>query len=416
MRGVRVAVIGGGMQGVAIALELASRGASVDLLERESALLQGASLHNEGKIHLGFVYAMDRSLETGRLMVSGARRFEPLLARWLGEKRVSQITPSVPFAYAVHRSSLVSPTDFATYAGSITEIAKNGKPWRYFGHDPCRTPIRVVAHQRSGYSELIEAVFETEEIALDPVNLCTRFAEAVAETPDVACYLSTQVLSVSPLETGCELVCHRAGSRETRRYDWVFNASWGGLLELDASAGRPPANAWSFRLKYFVRRENLGTDAAPSCTIVLGAFGDSVRYGDGSEYFSWYRDGMVEWSTRLSPPIRPSTLEGEMRSRVGGSILAGLNQILPAIDPRLRSSDQVSGGWILARGRSDVDDRASDLHRRNRVGPVREGPIPVSLPWRRSSLRGRCNLLWNSRSQVCQRSQLECRSTRASGI
>ena len=51
----RVAVIGGGLQGAGVALELSIRGATVDLYESRDACLGQASYQNEGKIHLGFI-------------------------------------------------------------------------------------------------------------------------------------------------------------------------------------------------------------------------------------------------------------------------------------------------------------------------------------------------------------------------
>ena len=52
-----IAVLGAGLQGACIALELARRGHEVDLIDQDVQPLNRASLRNEGKIHLGFVYA-----------------------------------------------------------------------------------------------------------------------------------------------------------------------------------------------------------------------------------------------------------------------------------------------------------------------------------------------------------------------
>src|SRR5678816_655663 len=53
---VDVAVIGGGVTGLASALSLAERGASVCVLERESRPGLGTSTHNSGVIHAGLYY------------------------------------------------------------------------------------------------------------------------------------------------------------------------------------------------------------------------------------------------------------------------------------------------------------------------------------------------------------------------
>ena len=64
----RIAVVGGGLQGCAVALELARRGHAVELFDEQPNLMTGASRNSEGKIHLGYVYAADPSLRTARLM------------------------------------------------------------------------------------------------------------------------------------------------------------------------------------------------------------------------------------------------------------------------------------------------------------------------------------------------------------
>jgi glycine/D-amino acid oxidase-like deaminating enzyme len=53
----RVAVLGAGIQGACTSLELALNGVEVDLYDKNGRPLAGTSSHNEGKIHLGYVYA-----------------------------------------------------------------------------------------------------------------------------------------------------------------------------------------------------------------------------------------------------------------------------------------------------------------------------------------------------------------------
>jgi flavin-dependent dehydrogenase len=115
-----IAIVGAGLQGAGLAIELAMRGFRVELFEKRAECLSQASLNNEGKVHLGFVFANDRSLETARIMSRGAFRFAPLLERWLEAK--VDLKTSLPFHYVVHRDSQVAPDALESIYGEITAI------------------------------------------------------------------------------------------------------------------------------------------------------------------------------------------------------------------------------------------------------------------------------------------------------
>src|SRR5216684_3388552 len=118
----RVAVLGAGLQGACVALELASAGIDVDLYDRNDACLTQASSHNEGKIHLGYVYANDPTLRTARTMVQGGIRFASLLRRWLGSE-IDKIPVSSPVCYAVHAESLLGVVEVERHLRASHQIS-----------------------------------------------------------------------------------------------------------------------------------------------------------------------------------------------------------------------------------------------------------------------------------------------------
>ena len=91
-----VIVIGAGLTGSCVALELANQGFKVALLDQDSVPMNRASRRNEGKIHLGLIYAADPSLSTADLQLRGALSFPQLLKRWIGDK-VHDLQLSTPF-------------------------------------------------------------------------------------------------------------------------------------------------------------------------------------------------------------------------------------------------------------------------------------------------------------------------------
>ena len=100
-----VAVLGAGIMGASTSLFLARRGARVTLFDAAKAPFSGASRWNEGKIHLGFLYAADPSLRTARRILPGGLAFRRLVEDLVGRSLEPAITPGDDL-YLVHRDSV----------------------------------------------------------------------------------------------------------------------------------------------------------------------------------------------------------------------------------------------------------------------------------------------------------------------
>src|ERR1700745_3073466 len=105
----RVAVLGGGLQGCCAAAELASKGVSVELFDLNPSLLSRTAVANEGKIHLGYMYAADPTLATAKAMMRGALAFDLFFQRHLGVDSDRALETSEPAIYGVHRESQHAP-------------------------------------------------------------------------------------------------------------------------------------------------------------------------------------------------------------------------------------------------------------------------------------------------------------------
>jgi glycine/D-amino acid oxidase-like deaminating enzyme len=377
----RVAVLGAGLQGACVALELASAGARVDLYDKNDRCLAQASAQNEGKIHLGYVYAADRTLRTARTMVKGGITFAPLLRRWLGSA-IDTVPVSTRFHYVVHTESLVSPEDVASHLRASHEIAleeSNGIPLDYFGSDYRSPPRRMPAAERDRLYDrsAAAAAFETAEIGIDPERLADIVRARLSADSKIRCVFHATVREVKQDAEKPAVIFELSGDRASERYDHVVNTLWEGRLAVDKTAGLEPERPWLHRVKHYVRaRAPALASTVPSTTTVLGAFGDIAVYESGVFYLSWYPAGMRGVSAALSPPEWPLVLDDTTSREMCRSILAGLASVVPSVaglTPERLESCEVKAGIIFAWGRTDIRDPNSGLHERYAIGPATRG-------------------------------------------
>jgi glycine/D-amino acid oxidase-like deaminating enzyme len=375
----RVAVLGAGLQGACVAMELASTGIAVDLYDKNDRCVSQASAQNEGKIHLGYVYANDPSLRTARTMFAGARAFAPLMRRWVG-RALDDVPVSSPFHYAVHADSLLSPADVEEHFRRCHAVAvEDGREPDYFGSDYRVAPVRIAAAQLGDNFDgrRVAAAYATREIAIDPEALAGLVRARLAADTNIRCLLSARVHGARPGDNGVTVDAEIGGSRSRERYDHVVNALWDGRLAIDATAGLKPAQPWLYRVKHYLRLCAPSLIArVPSTTIVLGGFGDVAAYGDGNFYLSWYPVGMRGVSSDITPPAWPLELDAPAAENVRRGIVAGLTGVVPglaALAPDMVETAGVRAGVIVAWGRTDVHDPASGLHERHAIGPRSHG-------------------------------------------
>jgi hypothetical protein len=178
------------------------------------------------------------------------------------------------------------------------------------------------------------------------------------------------VTRVIPGPDGVVVEIEEAQGRQMLPYDHVVNASWEDLLAIDATAGVSPLGPWSFRVKHCLRLPGDGAQM-PSVTIVLGPYGDVVRYGGSGLFLSWYPVGRRGIGREIKPPPWPMVLDERTAAAVRAGTFEGLRQVIPGVTclgPSIPTAG-VIGGIIYALGDADVDDPASRLHERHSVGP-----------------------------------------------
>jgi glycine/D-amino acid oxidase-like deaminating enzyme len=372
----RIAVLGGGLTGVCAALELAERGCVVDLYEQDAALISRASCWNEGKIHLGFVYAMGQSRKTAATMIAGALRFRPLLERWVEKKLLSDAV-SDPFLYAVHRDTGVPPEGIEAHFQAVADLCdglRHQSGSAYIG------PLEAGIWRRQNKTETdaifngeeICAVYETAERSIEAPVIAAQLSIAVAAMPNLNALTSTTVRRVEPeRHSGYTVFSERDGDEHSERYDAVINALWQNRMEIDDTVGFGDDRPVTHRFKVGLFGDGAALDPVlPTVTFVHGPFGDTVNFGD-RVYLSWYPAGLLSTSTKRVPGMDDAEVLDCDLDRIEAATLAAIGRLLPQHESALRESAgrwQAAGGYITAWGSTGIEDPCSQLHDRFEVG------------------------------------------------
>jgi len=368
-----VAVLGAGFQGACAALELAHRGVDVDLYDRNDTCITQAGARNEGKIHLGFVYANDATFETTRLLVRGALTFDTALRRWL-ECDTADVL-STAHHYAVHRDSMVQPDAVLAHFARVRDFVRGvgtAKRSTYLGQD-----ARTIAFERQDLGGVydpatIAAVIRTDERAVDVRRLAVRLRERVAAEPRITFHPGADITAAVRDNGSIKISFARAGLGSSRQYRHVVNCLWDGKLAIDRDMQFLPPYRSLYRLKYGISTVlKQPEESVPSTTFVVGPFGDIVRWDDRQLYLSWYPVARRGSSRAVTPPDWVRELEGDDARRMIDSTLAAFARLvipMRGLHHDLLEQATVAGGIILAAGDSDIDDPASRLHTRTAVG------------------------------------------------
>ncbi len=363
--------------GCSAALALARRGARVTLFDGAPHPCLGASRWNEGKIHLGYLYAADPSLATARVVLDGGLAFKPLIERLI-DRSIDGVTAPIDDVYLVHRRSVVDADAMGRYYAAVSALVREHR-----GADGYLAPAGAAAAHRLSPAELgqicdtpdIVAGFRVPERSVSTPWIADQLTAAVAAEPRIEARWNVRVGGIERRAGGPDAPMRVATSGGLDGpYDAVVNALWDGRLGVDAALGLPPPPTWShrFRRSLFVRTSR--PVAVPSAVIAVGPFGDVKNYNGRDLYLSWYPAGLAVEGTALEPPPVPP-LDDAARRALIETVLDRLGAMLPsvaALRPVLESV-QVEGGWVYAAGHGALDDRRSTLHRRDRAGILRDG-------------------------------------------
>jgi glycine/D-amino acid oxidase-like deaminating enzyme len=369
------------LQGCCAALALAERGATVVLFDKNDMLLSRAAVANEGKIHLGYMYAGDPTLSTAKTMMTGALSFAPFLESYLS-KPAEAFSVSVPAAYVIHRDSQRSADEICAYLKTVHALvnaAADGRNKAYFGRD-LRAALRPwsAAEKDAEFDSAIALrVFSTPEIAINPSALAQTVRECIAAHPRIEVRCSRTIVRAEQERSGIGVLSDGTDGSCRDSFDHIVNALWDGRLGLNDTLGFRAGRPWLHRLKYGVSFRLPSNARSPrSATFVLGPFGEVVTYENGIIYLTWYPECLQAICTDLTPPDWATYPPEPLRSRILAGTLSALSGIVTALrnlNAESLPEAGVKGGAITAWGKTDIYDPTSELHRRFEIGVTSEG-------------------------------------------
>jgi glycine/D-amino acid oxidase-like deaminating enzyme len=364
----RVAVLGAGIMGACLALHLARRQFDVVLFDAAPAPLQGASRWNEGKIHLGYLYANDASLDTARRLLPGGLAFAPLMRDLIGP--LPDVTADDDI-YLVHRRSIAAAPAMAAHFDAVAAMTRAfPNAGDYLADVSASRPRALGRDEIAAFAnpDQIVAAFSAPERSIATAPLADRLAAALAATPRNEMRMNTRIDRVAR-DDSAEFRCV-----EGERFDWVVNALWHGRVAVDATADLAPAPGWShrYRVSAFVRTAR--PLQLPIALVALGPFGDVKNYTGRDFYLSWYPAGLLSESHALAP-APPPVLDAAARQTIAARICEALARLIPGVRDVFASAERIDieGGYVFAQGRGSLADPASTLHARSAFGVRRRG-------------------------------------------
>ncbi len=375
-----IAILGGGIMGCSLALSLSMRGQSSILIEAAPSLLQGASRWNEGKIHLGYLYAASGNLATARAVLDGGLTFQSLIENYLETSIAAAIAPGAD-TYLLHRDSVISTHEAVEYIDQMERL--------------CASYDRGPAHRMPDSEideladlNLIRAGWRVPEYSIDTIALADAISARVLTDPRVTLRLNTRVSAVVP-DTSGDGYHIQFDDGQSLRAATVCNALWSHRPMIDQTClgSTDPSPHHRYRVSAFL--EGVNTVEIPSMVVAFGPFGDVKNYGNGRFYASWYPAGLLAQSETIPPP-EIGSLDAAKRTAIAHGIKEGLGGVLRGVSDIFEAAEaiRIEGGWVYAQGRGSIDQRGASIHARDRWGVMsRNGYISIdtgkysTAPW-----------------------------------
>jgi glycosyltransferase involved in cell wall biosynthesis len=360
-----VAVLGSGIQGCLVALMLAKYDYSVILIDKCRNIMMRASYNQEGKIHMGFIYSLDLSLNTGKKLMKDALYFSKYV-EYLIEKHIDwEMLKSEPFNYIVPNDSHLSANELNDYFEKLQiyydELLNKNPELTYLGKKLDKI-FNQISIPESMNKNMFQSCFKTEEVAINQTLLSEYIKNALREK-NITLLMEYQVEQIKRTK-------NRFRINDLIGCDIVINCLWESKNVFDQQMGMKTELDTNYRIKFGIVSDNIKElDSIPSYSIVQGPYGDFVKQSNNQIYFSWYPNSMYGMIVNSDIPKEWDTIcNGNIPQYLQNGMYKNHLEIFQKIFGRefQFNNAKMKAGIIVANGESDITNKNTLLHGRSK--------------------------------------------------
>ncbi len=365
----RITILGGGFQGCCVALMLSNLGFRPTLIEKKQKLMSSTSLNQEGKVHLGFVYGLDKTFETASRLVNDSLVFSEYLDGLVDYSIDWTALKSTTFEYLIRRDSLLSVNQVEEHFKNVNDA--------FYANEVSKRPEYIGSSIEKLFSKkdipsyfndkLFKGCFETAELALSPERLAEVMRQSI-ESKEIELVNNCEVTSISPSNKSITVMTDRQGEYLEFNSDLVINCLWNDQLHIENFI-LPTNRKLNYRFKLGLVAEWPNSENTQSFTIIQGPYGDFVNYPrEGKIYFSWYPLCKLGMCYDNRPPKEWSDINGLISESAQSELIElNLQKLKEIIDLPISEFQNcvLKGGIIVGDGDADINLHSSLLHSRS---------------------------------------------------
>jgi hypothetical protein len=311
----------------------------------------GASYLGEGKIHLGYTFALSQKSSYEQLIESAftfAEIIENSICKPVNWKNIT----SIPFLYKVEDDSLINQDEFINHGKNITDAIHRKKHLKtYLG-----LPVEEIME----LERTSERSFITSERAVDMEKLKKIITAEIIKRGNISVNVNSEI-SLVKIDNSKKYILSIMGSELEKKFDYVINCTWEKRYILDQKFWDklPELN---YRTKLYVSAKTNLRETA--CTTVLGKYGDLVIFNTGRLYASDYLTGLTSFASEILPNFAerehlPKELATRHWEYIKSRFLLEMPELSEVTD--LTTLERT----VVAKGDSDIDQINSRLHDRS---------------------------------------------------